>query len=208
MENDNELGDIVYVLMNEAMPGYVKIGRTVNLEQRIRSLDNTSTPLPFECFYAARVKDANFAERQLHDAFADNRVRSNREFFEIAPERVASALKLAELEDVTPGQDYVETEEDKVALEKARKIRSMFNFAMVQIDPDTILTFSRDEEITCKVVDNRNVEFEGDVITLTAAAKIALERQGINWKAVSGPASWQFEGETLYDRRKRMELEG
>ena len=65
MENN----EIVYILINEAMPDYVKIGRTTNLEQRIRSLDVTSVPLPFECFYACTVRDANFVERSLHDAF-------------------------------------------------------------------------------------------------------------------------------------------
>ena len=49
--NDN----IVYVLINEAMPGYVKIGRTSNVTQRLNNLDWTNIPLPFECFYAARV---------------------------------------------------------------------------------------------------------------------------------------------------------
>ncbi|EKD33224.1 MAG: hypothetical protein ACD_76C00068G0021 [uncultured bacterium] len=54
------MNEIIYILINEAMPGYVKIGRTTNLEQRIRSLDTTSVPLPFECFYACTVKDAVF----------------------------------------------------------------------------------------------------------------------------------------------------
>ncbi len=205
MNLEEDIGDIVYILINEAMPDYVKIGRTINLEQRMRSLDNTSVPLPFECFYAARVKDATFVEKQLHDAFMDNRVRSNREFFEIAPERVASALKIAELEDVTPNQDYTETEEDKKALDKARKVRSIFNFEMVNIQPGEVLTFNRDENLTCTVIDDRNVEFLDSIMTLSAAAKIALENQGIYWKAVSGPASWQYKGETLYDLRKRME---
>ncbi len=79
---------IVYVLINEAMPDLVKIGKTTDLEGRIRGLDNTSIPLPFECFYAARVADPDFVERQLHDAFGDHRIRSNREFFRIAPERI------------------------------------------------------------------------------------------------------------------------
>ena len=91
------MNEIVYVLINEAMPNYIKIGRTTNLEQRIRSLDTTGLPLPFECFYACTVKDAGFVEKQLHDAFLDHRVRSSREFFEISPERAVSALKLAEL---------------------------------------------------------------------------------------------------------------
>ena len=73
--------DIVYVLVNEAMPNYVKVGSTAHLEHRIRDLDTIAVPLPFECFYAARVKDARFVERQLHDAFINHRVRKNREFF-------------------------------------------------------------------------------------------------------------------------------
>ena len=60
---------IVYVLTNEAMPGYVKVGKTDSIERRLRDLDWTNLPLPFECFYAAKVADASFVESQLHEAF-------------------------------------------------------------------------------------------------------------------------------------------
>jgi hypothetical protein len=66
---------IVYVLVNDAMPGHVKIGKTLNIEDRLRTLDNTSVPLPFRCFFAAEVDNFEFVERQLHDAFGDHRVR-------------------------------------------------------------------------------------------------------------------------------------
>ena len=90
------MNEIIYVLINVAMPGYVKIGRTTNLEQRIRTLDTTSMPLPFECFYACKSsKTPTSSRRQLHDAFMDHRVRSSREFFEISPDRAVAALKLA-----------------------------------------------------------------------------------------------------------------
>ena len=46
---------IVYCLENPAMPDLVKIGITQDIEQRIRSLDNTSVPLPFVCFVAVEV---------------------------------------------------------------------------------------------------------------------------------------------------------
>ena len=50
------MAEIIYVLTNEAMDGLVKIGRTTtSVEQRIRELDNTSAPLPFQCFYAGVV---------------------------------------------------------------------------------------------------------------------------------------------------------
>ena len=48
--------EIIYVLTNSAMEGYVKIGRTTNLDQRLSSLDNTSVPLPFECVFAIEVE--------------------------------------------------------------------------------------------------------------------------------------------------------
>ena len=38
----------VYILTNQAMPGIIKIGFTKNsVEQRMRELDKTLTPIPF-----------------------------------------------------------------------------------------------------------------------------------------------------------------
>lgn len=205
------MSEIVYILLNPAMPGYTKIGRTNNLEQRIRSLDNTATPLPFECFYAAKVRDSAFVERQLHNAFSDHRTRMNREFFEVSPERIVAALKLAEIEDVTPKTDYVETKEDEKALEKARKRRSAFNFKLVGIEPGSVLTFSRDQTITCKVIDDRNVEFEGRTYSLSKSASEILSRKenAPSWvrTSVQGPLYWEFENESLEERRLRLESE-
>jgi hypothetical protein len=92
------MNQIIYILTNEAMPRYVKISKTsTSLEQRIRELSaSTSVPIPFTCFYACTVKDMAFVERQLHDAFDNNRINPRREFFQIAPERVIAALKSGE----------------------------------------------------------------------------------------------------------------
>lgn len=197
------MNEIVYILINEAMEGYVKIGRTMDLEQRMRSLDTTSVPLPFECFYACTVNNAHFVEKQLHDAFADNRVRSNREWFEIAPERVAAALRIAAIEDVTPVVDYVEDAEAQKALNKARTQRENFNFKMVDIRPGAILTFTRDENVTCEVVDTKKVKYNGEITSLSSAAQHAMQYP----RSVQGPLYWEYEGETLVERRLRMEQE-
>lgn len=199
--------EIVYILINEAMPNLVKVGKTSNLEQRIRSLDTTGVPLPFECFYAARVNNAAYVEKQLHDAFMDQRVRKNREFFEIAPDRIVSALKLAEIEEVTPGVDYVDSDDDQKALDKARSRRSAFNFEMVKIPTGAQLQFIRDEGVTCEVMDTKRVNFEGEVTSLSFAAQKALQNIGLNWKSVQGPMYWKYEDETLGERRYRMEIE-
>ncbi len=193
--------NIVYILINESMPGYVKIGKTNDLEHRIRSLDTTGVPLPFECFYACRVKDATFVERQLLDAFMDHRVRSSREFFEIAPERAVAILKLVAIEDVTPKKDFIESQEDQQALNQARTRRTRFNFKMVDIPAGAELVFSRDENIKAKVVDNRSIEFNGNITNLSSAAQEAL---GADY-GVAGTDYWMYEGETLDERRRRLE---
>jgi hypothetical protein len=126
------MNEIVYVLINEAMPRYIKVGfTTTSIEQRLRELDTTSVPLPFECYYAAIVTNAREVEKLLHNAFLDHRIRSNREFFGISPDRVVSALRLAGGQEVTPKKDTVESDEDQKALDEARKKRGAFNFQMV-----------------------------------------------------------------------------
>ncbi len=197
------MNEIIYILINESMPGYVKIGRTTNLEQRIRSLDTTSVALPFECFYACTVKDATFVEQQLHDAFLDHRVRSSREFFEISPERAVAALKLAEIQNVTPKKDFVETQEDQQALNQARTRRAVFNFKMVDIPIGAELVFSRDENIKAKVIDNRSVMFNGEITSLSTSAQKILNYD----YGVAGTDYWMYEGETLDERRRRIESE-
>ncbi len=199
------MDEIIYILTNEAMPGYVKIGRTSgNLEQRIKDLSaSTSVPLPFTCFYACTVKDACFVEHQLHDAFDNNRINPKREFFQIAPERVVSALKLAAIEEVTPKKDLIEDKEDREALIEARKIREKFNFDMAQIPVGSELIFSRDENARAKVLDNHNIEYNGKKMSLSKSAQLIL---GYDY-GVAGTDYWTFEGETLDERRKRLASE-
>ena len=199
------MNEIIYILINEAMPGYVKIGRTSNnLEQRIRDLSaSTSVPLPFTCFYACTTKDAQFVEHQLHDAFNNDRINPKREFFQIAPERVVSALKLAAIEDVTPKNDLVENPKDKQALINNLKIREKFNFDMAKIPIGSELIFSRDENIRAKVLDNHFIEYNGEKISLSNSAQEIL---GYNY-GIAGTDYWTFEGETLDERRRRLETE-
>jgi len=61
---------IVYVLSNPAFDNYVKVGRTIDLEQRLKQLDNTSVPLPFRCVFAVEVDDEVSVEHQGSRVFA------------------------------------------------------------------------------------------------------------------------------------------
>ena len=201
------MSNIIYVLTNPTMPDLVKIGKTDNLKSRMSSLYNTSTPVPFECYFACTVNDMEFVEQQIHDGLDDCRVNPKREFFRIDPERVVSILKLAMVEEVTPKEDIVEDEIDQKSLDKENSRRNRFNFEMVQILPNSTLTFAKDSSITSKVLDKHYIEFEGKTTSLSSSALEILHRLGFNWSKCRGPQHWMYEGETLSARRSRMEEE-
>ena len=196
----------VYILTNEAMPGMVKIGMTsVGIPERMRSLDVTSVPLAFECYYAARVDDMARVESALHTAFGDKRVRASREFFRVDPYRVKAFLELLALEDVTPRED-VETEPgDAEAIQHARRMRPRFEFPMADVPVGAELTFARGDGFTARVIDHRAIEFEGETTSLSASAKQILQRLGYTSPQVQGTAYWLYEGQTLDERRRELE---
>jgi len=195
---------IVYILINQSMPDTIKIGITDNLERRIRELDNTSAPLPFECYYAVEVKDASKIEKKIHEGLDDKRIRQNREFFNASPEQAKSILEIAEVmggKNVTPKNDIVETPQDKEALDRSRKVRKRFNFAMINIPPKTILEFAKDSTITCEVFDETQIKFRDKITSLSDAAFIILTEMGYDWTAVQGPRWWLYNGKSLSDLR-------
>lgn len=205
------MAEIVYVLTNEAMEGIVKIGRTeIGIDQRIRQLDNTCLPLPFQCFYAAEVEDSVNVEKTLHHIFVDKRIRSNREFFRVDANQLKSAISLAALREVTPHQDVVTDATDVQALKRAaarEERRSALKFFDLDIPVGATLHFVRDENITCTIVADWKVDFEGTVMSATKAARTVMSRLGYDRYFLNGNEYWLYEDEILVARRLRMEEE-
>ena len=200
--------ETVYILINEVMPGLIKIGRTnSDLAGRIRGLSsNTGVPLPFELFFACEVQDSLFVERQLHEAFGDHRISKNREFFRLAPERARAALNLAKIREIKLGEDEIfETAEDKAEVEAAKR-RTRFRLSMVGLLPGTTLELYRDPTIICTTVDDKNqVNFKGDVTSLSDAAIQAFKGLGSDYAALSGPWEWSYQGKRLDELRREIE---
>lgn len=196
------MSQIIYILTNEAMSGYIKIGKTTDLTTRVKDLSRASgVPLPFQVFYAAEVDDMDFVEKKLHEAFGRTRVAENREFFTETPERVVAAIKLRELRDVTPREDIVEFEEDKKALERVKRYKKRFDFERYEIPLGSVFAFTRDNTVTCRLVEGSNVEFANEIMSLSKAAQKALDVP----YGVQGPAFWEFEEQTLDERRREYE---
>ena len=204
---DNAKSGIVYILTNESMPGLIKIGKTAgdsqrDVQDRMRQLDNTSVPRPFVCVYAAVVANYDAVEKKLHTVFERDRIRRTREFFEGVPiHSVKAALELAAEDDVTPGVTPEVDEQGEEVPTKPPK-RPPLTFPMVGIDPGAELTFLRDERITCTVADDRQVEHEGKRTALSP-----LTQQLLSYATPAGADYWLYEGETLSERRRRLENE-
>jgi hypothetical protein len=197
------MNEIIYILTNEAMPGYIKIGFTNNsLEERLKQLDRTGVPLPFEIYYACEVENARVDERWLHAIFSDKRVRDGREFFKMDPERIVIALKRIQKRDITPGF-YTATEEEQKEIEEKKKIRSRFDFKKYEISVGSEIYFSRDESIKAKVLSGNLIELNGKTTSLSLSAQKLLGYK----KPVAGTLYWMYEEETLDERRRRIDSE-
>jgi T5orf172 domain len=202
---------IVYVLTNEAMPNLVKIGRTTDsVEKRMADLSTHSgVPLLFECYFAVEVQDAARIEKTLHQLFSEYRVNPKREFFRLDPEKVVVAISIGAFKEVTPGMlntPSIDLEE-KEALEKAKARRPKLRLDAIKIKPGDVLHFARDEAVTATVVTDGKVDFEGETMSLAAAALKVLGRMGYTTSAASGSINWMFDGELLDERRRRIEAE-
>lgn len=198
--------EIVYLLTNPTMPDLVKIGRTADLEARLRQLSTHSgVPVPFECFYACEVEDSVKVEKALHDAFGDHRINSRREFFRLNPDRAVAILELVTIRDATLTVEVAEDQAELDALHREQTRREQFRFSMVDIAPGSVLTFSKDELITATVVDDKRINFQGEITSTSAAATKLLHRIGWTLRAAQGPLYWVYDGETLAERRIRLE---
>lgn len=212
---------IIYILTNDAMPGYIKIGRTdKTVEQRMKQLDKTGVPLPFRCHFAVRVDNYEENEAYAHRIFAGSRVRSNREFFRVAPEDAVALLEVLakgfkgeeiKTDNTMFGEDGVVKDED-IQISSDKKGKKQYDFAAVGIKPGATLEFARTLKngtvLKCTVNDSthkKKVSFNGTDYSLSELArKIMKEHFATNWKQYRGPDFFKYKGEILTERKNRM----
>jgi len=203
--------DTVYVLTNQAMPGLIKVGITgaEDVETRMKSLGQSGVPLPFECYYAAEVEDAQSVEKAMHAAFDELRVRRGREFFELDPNKAKVIIELLAVRDVTPRDDVVssvdDTEADTEALTKRKGRIGFFRFSQAEVPVGATLTFSRDEGQTATVLDGRTIKFREHQTSLGNSATDIMRDLGFNGERYHGTTLWLYDGRSLNERRREVE---
>lgn len=199
----------VYLVTNEAMPGYVKIGltRQNDVDTRLRQLDTTAVPMPFECHFAARVPNCGKLENTLHFVFGGQRPRRNREFFKIDPDLAKAIIELVALEatEVAHYSSEFDANQQK-DVEEARRRRENATFTGLGIPIGAELTFSKDPAVTCIVSSAKKVLFRGEQMSVSGAALVAVRDVGYHWKTVNGWAYWLYEGQLLSERSTSQRL--
>ena len=200
---DTSKQGIIYLLENEAFESpVIKIGKTKrSLDNRIKEL-NTGVPLPYTCYRASLVGDADKVEKLLHDVFHPAKRHWRGEFFEVDPWRVVLVLETYEIENLTesapkPSKEDLESIDTTVQEKDKREIATFIRLGILVGEK---LTLVNDPAIQCEVADGQTGVFYEDeryaLTTLTTKVRSSYMRQGIRY--------WTYQDETLLERRDRI----
>lgn len=202
----------IYILTNPAFPQYVKIGYAKNVENRLKSL-NASSAVPFAFrLYATYEVNKKLTDKGLHKLIdqlnpelrtideVDGKKRV-REFYAMSREDAYSLLESIakisgterKLKKIAPSSS--ESKDEKKANEDRQ---GPLKFSECNIPVGAKLQFARDKSIEVEVVDDRHVEYKGEVTSLSRVAQMLLKRK----YNVQGPAYFEYEGKLLVDLRK------
>jgi len=216
---------IIYILTNPCLDGWIKIGMTERdgIEKRLQELNNPSNiPLTFHCYATYEVDDPSEVEKCIHglidtvddslharEKLANGKIRE-REFFRISPEK---AYKIFEniailrndrkyLKRSVPTEEQLQEEE--IAEYKIKGPKS--SFKSLGINPGEEISFLYDETIVAKVVDEKNVEYEGENRSVTALARKLLTEKGSGkYNNLNGWRYFVKDGVILSELRERLE---
>ena len=199
----------VYVLTNPSFKeDWVKIGKSCREpEVRGKELYNTAVPLPYEIYATLKTAKYNEAERNIHrsiDRISKLRIASNREFFNIPPEKAYEILcDIAELLDDAEVQLYGDNVEvsKKTTSGIRKQTGERFDFYVKGLKDGDTIRFIDDPSITAIVAGSRQVLFEGELWYLSPLARelyIRIHRDNSSG-AYQGPLYFIFNGIRLTD---------
>ena len=215
--------NVIYILTNPSFEDYIKIGYADDLDKRLAQLNRSECiPYAFRAYAVYRV-DNRLSDLQIHkiiDTINPNLrtietfqgKKRVREFYAMTAENaykifeaIANMHGFADrLIKIPPTQSDEEAEAtaDEIA-EERREHMSPFAFSKCNIQIGETIEFCNDPSITCKVISDKTVEYQGKEYSLTALAKELTHSQ----YNLAGPRYFRYNGELLNEIRKRVESE-
>ena len=210
----------VYILTNPSFrEDWVKIGKTTNMEKRLKTLNTTALPLPFKVYATIKTSKYEELEKIIHkqiDRLTDLRINQSREFFNVHPAQAldifldqATALDdaiVTKYENGKPRQMYPVLEKSKEEKEKKPQ-RPPFDFSMVGLNVGDKVIFDA-LNLEVKVAGKNKVEYEGRLWSLSAFCGTYLPENMHNAsEAYQGPKYFSYQGKTLWEIRLEKETE-
>ena len=215
---------VIYILTNPSFPDYVKIGYATDIEKRLKQL-NRSECIPFAFrVYATYDVSTPLQDRELHglidrlnpelraiDTF-DGKTRT-KEFYAMTKEDAYALLEsiaklsgtMDKLQRLTPeGHEVVDEEVAAEIQEEAKERKAPFSFARCGIPAGTEIALSGHPEVVATVKDDRQIEYQGEVYSLSSLAQKILQTR----YPLQGPVHWIYQGKKLSDIRREREAEG
>lgn len=205
----------IYIMTNPAYPGYVKIGATNRPveERRVELSSQTGVMFDFEIYatYETPTDLTTEGKGKLKDTKLHHlidklnptlRANQKREFYKMSPSEALDLLTaIAEIAGNV--NKIVKYAEDDTSCDNKMR-RPPFSFVSAQIPFGSELTFTENEEIKAKVYNDRQVEYNGKITSVSDLARTLLD----STHPVQGTLYFIYEDETLSDRRARMEEMG
>ena len=214
----NKESGYVYILTNPSFrEDWVKIGKSTNMEKRLKTLNTTALPLPFKVYATIKTSKYEELEKIIHkqiDRLTDLRINQSREFFNVHPAQAldifldqATALDdaiVTKYENGKPRQMYPVLEKSKEEKEKKPQ-RPPFDFSMVGLNVGDKIIFDA-LNLEVKVAGKNKVEYEGRLWSLSAFCGTYLPENMHNAsEAYQGPKYFSYQGKTLWEIRLEKE---
>lgn len=216
MANNNTPG-YVYIFTNDSFrDDWVKIGKTTNLKERLKTLFNTSLPLPFKIYATLQTSKYDKVERIIHkqiDRLSDLRINQNREFFNVHPSQALDIfIDQAQLLDDAVIMKYKDNEPSELVYPPCPQMtpndeqvklpqRKPFEFSMVGLNVGDTVIFDA-LQLPVKVAGKNKVEHEGRLWSLSAFCGTYLPEKMQNKSgAYQGPKYFSYGGKTLWELR-------
>lgn len=183
----------IYIMTNPCLKDMVKIGYAANVETRRKQLSTTALPYEYEV-YATYETKGNLEDKKLH-ALIDRlnpelRVSKNREFFLMTPEEAYSLLESIAIISGSANK----LSKIKKTKEPTQKIKKPpVDFEKCGIPIGAKLIFVEDESVIATVRDNRKVEYNNEITSLSAIAK------SIKGYPCAGPSFFTYNGKLVAD---------
>ena len=219
----------IYILKNASFPDYVKIGYADNVEERVKQLNSSEcTPFAFRV-YATYEVNSRLMDKRIHSIIDKlnpklrsideyNGQKRVREFYAMSPEDAYSIFQaIAEINDCTDKLKKWEVSEESIREEKIaediaeeanyeRKIRNE-NYTFYKtwnLSVGAELVYVNDSNIKVTVVDERRLNYNGEVMYMTPFAKLISGKQYLT----NGPGwvsrHFTYNGEVLFDIENKI----